>query len=122
MLKKAKNILALFFLLAIIFLVAYAYLWFDWNPSFSYQEGYLQKLSKKGFACKTWEGELVMEPEFGTQRKFQFSVRDEDIAKKVQENIGMPVHLEYQIHHGITFFGCIGDTLNFVTGISRKPE
>ena len=122
MLKKAKNILAFLCLLAIVFSVGYAYLWLDWNPVFSYQEGYLQKLSKKGFICKTWEGELVVEPDLGIKRKFQFSIRDDDVARKVQEHLGSPVHLEYQIHHGITFFGCLGDTLNFATGVTRKSE
>lgn len=119
MLKTLRNIFIIIPLLGVFFISAYVYLLIHEKATPSYQEGYLQKLSKKGFICKTWEGELGIDPELGLQRKFLFSIRDDDVARKVQEHIGKPVHLEYQVLQGIRLFGCLGDTPNIVTGITH---
>lgn len=120
--KHAKNIAAILCPLLMLLVLAYGYFWHDWKPTFGSQSGYLQKLSKKGFICKTWEGEMAAEngPE-GEQKKFLFSIRDDEVAQQVHAGIGMPVHLEFQIHKGVTYFGCLGDTIYMVTKVVRRP-
>ncbi len=56
--------------------------------SFSYSKGervgFVQKLSKKGWFCKTNEGELAMVNIEGQQaEKFYFTVRDDAVVQKI---------------------------------------
>ena len=51
--------------------------------------GILEKLSKKGWFCKTWEGELAMTTVPGTAPQiFQFSVRDDATAHRIEQAAG----------------------------------
>src|SRR6476646_9803780 len=51
--------------------------------------GYVQKLSKKGWLCKTWEGELAMANLPGTMPEiFRFSVRSDSVASLIEQNVG----------------------------------
>src|SRR3954452_6670025 len=78
--------------------------------------GFLQKLSKRGWICKTWEGDLQLTaipgaaPEF-----FAFSVRSDSIATVLNALAGRQVVLTYAQHKGIPG-SCFGDTEYFVTG------
>ena len=46
--------------------------------------GFVQKLSKKGWICKTWEGELNMVVLQGAiPDKFYFTVRDDGVADQI---------------------------------------
>src|ERR1700716_3398702 len=52
--------------------------------------GYVQKLSKKGWLCKTWEGELAMVnlPGSVTPQIFAFTVRNDSIASILEQDMG----------------------------------
>jgi hypothetical protein len=79
--------------------------------------GYVQKLSKKGWLCKTWEGELAMANLPGTMPEiFRFSVRSDSIALLIDENIGKRVSLSYEQHRGVPT-SCFGETEYFVTRV-----
>jgi hypothetical protein len=79
--------------------------------------GYLQKLSKKGWICPTWEGELAMATMPGVVPEiFSFSIRDETIAAKVNELQGRRVALEYAQKKGVPT-KCFGESEYFVTGV-----
>ncbi len=79
--------------------------------------GYLQKLSKKGWICKTWEGELAMATLPGVVPEvFSFSIRDEALAAKVNELQGRRVALEYSQKKGVPS-KCFGESQYFVTGV-----
>lgn len=89
------------------------------NYSFSegYRAGNVLKLSKRGWICKTWEGELSMAPVSGVvPEKWEFSVRDDSIARRIQELQGQQVQLDYEEHKGVPT-GCFGDTRYFVVGV-----
>jgi len=76
----------------------------------------VQKLSRKGWIIKTWEGELAMVNLPGTQPEiFHFTVRDDDAVKQVQSGLGQRVILTYEEHKGLpgTLFG---ETSYFVVG------
>jgi hypothetical protein len=90
---------------------------------FSYSKGervgFVQKLSKKGWVCKTNEGELAMVNVAGQQaEKWVFTVRDDAVAKKIEALDGHRVALTYEEHRGIPS-SCFGDTPYFVTDVNE---
>ncbi len=91
--------------------------------SFSYSKGervgFVQKLSKKGWFCKTNEGELAMVNIEGQQaEKFYFTVRDDAVVQKIESFAGHRVTLEYEEHKGIPS-SCFGETPYFVVGVAE---
>ena len=79
--------------------------------------GYVQKLSKKGWMCKTWEGELAMANLPGTLPEiFRFTVRSDSIASEINKNVGKRVSLTYEQHKGVPT-SCFGETEYFVTAV-----
>jgi hypothetical protein len=77
----------------------------------------VQKLSIKGWVCKTWEGELALVTMPGTvAEKFFFSVRNEAIAEQINHSIGRRVSLDYEEHVGVPS-SCFGETGHFITGV-----
>jgi hypothetical protein len=90
--------------------------------SWSYSEaghraGYLQKLSHKGWLCKTWEGELAMVNQPGAaQERFPFTVRSDSIAQVMSRMMGSRVSITYEQHKGVPG-SCFGDTEYFVVGV-----
>src|ERR1041385_3320364 len=54
--------------------------------------GFLQKVSKKGWLCKTWEGELQLTAIPGsTPEMFTFSTRSDSIATELNRLAGQRV-------------------------------
>lgn len=79
--------------------------------------GYVQKLSKKGWVCPTWEGELAMSSIPGSAPQiFLFSVRSDAVAKKLNVLQGKRVAIEYAQHRGVPS-SCFGETEYHVTNV-----
>ncbi|HYD53297.1 MAG TPA: hypothetical protein VEA99_11740 [Gemmatimonadaceae bacterium] len=79
--------------------------------------GHVLKLSSKGWVCKTWEGELAMSNVPGSMpEKWEFTVRDDSVARRIQDLQGQPVQLTYEEHKGVPT-ACFGDTRYFVTEV-----
>jgi hypothetical protein len=98
--------------------VLYTWAALTWVYSSGERAGYVQKLSEKGWVCKTYEGELILVSMPGTQaEKFFFTVRDKTVAKKIDDTVGKRVRLVYEEHKGLPS-SCFGDTAYFVTDIS----
>jgi hypothetical protein len=101
-------------------------LWAVITLSYSYstgdRAGYIQKFSKKGWICKTWEGELAMTTVPGTAPQlFEFSVRDDSIAAVIEEIMRTRegrVSLSYEQHKGVPT-DCFGETDYFV--VQARP-
>jgi hypothetical protein len=96
-------------------------IWSGITLSFSYSSGervgYVQKLSRKGWLCKTWEGELQMSNIPGSAPLlFQFSVRSDSVAHAIQAAEGRRVSLSYEQHVGVPS-DCFGETEYFVNGV-----
>ena len=90
--------------------------------AFSYSEGeragILQKFSRKGWVCKTYEGELAMSIVPGvTPTIWEFSVRDDRVVPGLSAAIGRRVVLYYREHRGIPT-NCFGHTPYFVDSVS----
>lgn len=105
-------------LLLVLPMAAFA-LWVTIALNFSYasgeRAGFVQKLSNKGWVCKTWEGELALAngpnvmPEI-----FRFTVRDDQVAQTINNSLGKQVKLSYEQHKGVPT-QCFGETEYFVT-------
>ena len=103
--------------LLIALAVGYTWLTLTWNYSEGERAGYVQKFSRKGWLCKTWEGELAMVALPGTlAEKFPFTVRDETVAEKINKTMGKRVAVVYQQHVGVPTT-CFGETDHFVVDV-----
>jgi len=104
-------------LLPLLGLAAYLWLVLSWSFSSGERAGYVQKLSRKGWVCKTWEGEMALVSMPGTvAEKFPFTVRSEAIARQINDSIGAKVALTYEQHIGVPT-SCFGETGYFVTAV-----
>lgn len=102
--------------LAMWTLIALAYTYSEGDRA-----GFVQKFSKKGWVCKTWEGELSMVNIPGqAQERWFFSVRSDSVAQVLQESLGKKVSLHYEEKRGLPTT-CFGDTDYFVTGVREIP-
>jgi hypothetical protein len=100
------------------------YTTFTLNFSYSKGErvGFVQKLSKRGWVCKTWEGDLAMVNMAGQQAQmFTFTVPKDDVAKQIESYAGHRVVLEYEEHKGIPS-NCFGDTQYFIVGVKETKD
>lgn len=96
-----------------------AWVWMTLNFSYSNGEraGQLQKISRKGWVCKTWEGEINMPTQAGMPPQvFTFSVRDEAVAAQLLKAAGQRVSLSYDQHVGVPT-SCFGETEYFITRV-----
>ena len=93
----------------------------SWSYSEGNRVGYLQKLSRRGWLCKTWEGELQLSNIPGSAPiLFQFTIRSDSIAKVLENAGGKQIQLFYEQHVGVPT-RCFGDTEYFVVGVRTLP-
>jgi hypothetical protein len=112
------SIVGLLVAVAVIFGI-YIKLALTWSYSTGERAGFLQKISDKGWVCKTWEGELSLVALPGAApEKFFFTVRDADVAKRVNAAVGKRVALTYEQHMGLPN-SCFGETEYFVVGVKE---
>ena len=119
--KRATAIL-LSALAALVVLFA-LYTWFtlSWSYSEGERAGYLQKFSKKGWLCKTWEGEILLSSMPGAiPERFAFTVRDDAVVKQLQNAMGQRVQISYEQHVGVPS-SCFGETEYFATKAGIGP-
>jgi hypothetical protein len=119
MTKSSRIVLYFIALVAATLLVFVAYTWAMLHISYSDGEraGYLQKFSTRGWICKTWEGEILLTSMPGAiPEKFEFSVRDENVAKQLTAATGKRVVLSYSQHKGVPT-QCFGETEYYITKV-----
>lgn len=118
------GLLALVLILIVPALVFGAWAWVTLNYSYSKGDraGYVQKLSRKGWLCKTWEGELAMVNLPGAMPEiFRFSVRNDSVAHLLQKNIGKRVSIAYEEHRGVPT-SCFAETPYYITNMRILGE
>jgi hypothetical protein len=109
-------------LVAIALVAGYFFVVLNWNYSTGERAGWVQKFSKKGWLCKTWEGELALVRMAGTaQEKFLFTVWDDAVAEQINRSMGKRVSLHYEEKVGLPTT-CFGETRHFVTGIKAVED
>ena len=119
--KRNKLVIALLVLLLVPAVIIALWIWVALGYTYASGEraGYIQKISKKGWVCKTWEGELAMANLPGTMPQiFGFTVRSDSIANLLEKDIGKQVSITYEQHRGIPTT-CFGETEYFVTRVQR---
>ncbi len=121
---KSSLIRALLIFLALLVLLPL--LWtlaaLNWSYADGERAGYVQKFSRKGWLCKTWEGEIAMVTMPGAiPEKFEFTVRDEGVVQQINALAGQRVVLHYRQHKFIPTT-CFGETEYFVDGVREVRE
>ena len=110
-------VLLLLLAAAVAAFVLYTFFVLHWSYSEGERAGILQKFSRKGWVCKTWEGELAMSIVPGvTPTIWDFSVRDGRVAEAMNAAVGKRVTLHYKEHRGVPT-SCFGETSYFVDGV-----
>ncbi|MDO8652385.1 MAG: hypothetical protein Q7R66_09365 [Undibacterium sp.] len=107
-------------LLVLILLVTAYFAWaLNWSYSSGERAGWIQKLSNKGWLCKTWEGELALVslPGSATVEKFLFTVHDDVVAAEIAKVMGRRVTLHYEEKVGLPTT-CFGETRHYVTKVT----
>jgi len=119
--KRNRALIILLVILLVPTVIIALWIWVALGYTYSTGDraGYIQKISKKGWLCKTWEGEIAMANLPGTMPQiFSFTVRNDSIARILEENAGKQVSLTYEQHRGIPT-SCFGETEYFVTKVHR---
>jgi hypothetical protein len=115
--RKAKWIIAGVIVAPILVFALYTWSALTWSYSEGERAGYVQKFSRKGWICKTWEGELAMVNIPGSlSEKFLFTVRDDKVADYINASLGKRVALKYEQHRGVPTT-CFGETDYFVNAV-----
>ncbi|HXQ29913.1 MAG TPA: hypothetical protein VN848_11685 [Gemmatimonadales bacterium] len=115
--RKWKLVLVGGVAVPVLLFAAYTALALTWTYSSGERAGYVQKFSKKGWLCKTWEGELAIMALPGTiPEKFYFTVRDDSVAALVTQSMGKRVAVTYRQHVGVPT-SCFGETEYYVVGV-----
>lgn len=105
-------------------LIGGAWTWFtlSWSYSEGERAGVLQKFSRKGWICKTYEGELALYIVSGVAPQiWHFSTRDEELAKQLSSNVGRPVRVHYSEHRGVPG-NCFAETPYFAESFTLIAE
>jgi hypothetical protein len=112
-----KITLLLVLLVPLFLFAAWAAITLNYAFSTGERAGFAQKLSHRGWVCKTWEGELAMVNLPGAMPEiFRFSVRNDSIARLLERNLGKRVSLSYEQHRGVPT-SCFGETEYYITNV-----
>jgi len=115
----------LFFWLVIVPLLLIAgYFWavLKWSYSSGERAGWVQQFSKRGWLCKTWEGEMAMVTMPGSSpEKFYFTVWDDAVAEQINRVMGKRVTLHYDQKVGLPT-SCFGETRHIVSAVKAVEE
>jgi len=104
-------------LLPVLFVTFYTVVVLNFDYSEGNRAGYLQKFSRKGWLCKTYEGELAVTSVPGVAPTiWEFSVRDKEVAQQLTNASGKRVVLFYEEHRGVPT-KCFGATNYFVDSV-----
>lgn len=111
------KVLVVVVVLAAAALAGFTWLTLHWSYAQGERAGYVQKLSRKGWLCKTWEGEMAMVTMPGTvAEKFIFTVPSDAVAAKLNASVGKRMALHYEQHRWVPS-SCFGDTEYFITDL-----
>jgi hypothetical protein len=112
-----KTLVAALVLVPAAVFALWAAITLNYTYSTGERAGYVQKVSRKGWICKTWEGVLYTDIAKGFRSdSFSFTVRDDSLARVIEELSGKKVALRYDQHVGVPT-SCFGETEYFVKGV-----
>ena len=116
------------FKILLLVIIVGAGLWTWLTLAWAYAEGeragVLQKFVRRGWVCKTQEGEIALFYGGGqymgagiSPQLWDFSVRDKSVSAQLSQAVGHRVQLHYTEHPGIPT-PCFGETRFFVDKVS----
>ncbi|MGO8857250.1 MAG: hypothetical protein ACLQO1_16290 [Steroidobacteraceae bacterium] len=124
--RRLMRRLALLILLVLVGLGLWTWLTLSWAYSDGERAGVLQKFSRKGWVCKTYEGEIAFYYGGGqylapgaSPQMWEFSVRDKTVAAQLNKAVGHRVQLHYTEHRGIPT-SCFAETRYFVDRVTDE--
>ena len=126
--RGSRGRLGRWFLSVLLLIVVGGALWTWLTLSWSYAEGeragVLQKFVRRGWLCKTQEGEIALYYGGGqymgagiSPQLWDFSVRDKSVTDALSQAVGHRVQLHYTEHPGIPTT-CFGETRYFVDRVT----
>jgi hypothetical protein len=111
-------------LLVIVGSGLWTWLTLAWAYAEGERAGVLQKFVRRGWVCKTNEGEIALYYGGGqylgpgtSAQLWDFSVRDKSVAQQLSKAVGRRVQLHYTEHPGIPT-SCFADTRYFVDKVT----
>jgi hypothetical protein len=122
--ERGIGVLHLLLGLLLVAALITGYLWvaLSWSYSSGERAGWVQKFSKKGWICKTWEGEMAMVSMPGsTTEKFAFTVWEDAAAQEINRFMGRRLTLHYEQKVGLPT-SCFGETRYYVTKVTLVEE
>jgi hypothetical protein len=116
---RVRTIILLIVLIPVVVVALWVWVALGYTYASGERAGYVQKISKKGWLCKTWEGELAMANLPGTMPQiFSFTVRNDSIANVLEQTIGKQVSVTYEQLRGLPT-SCFGETEYFISRVNR---
>ena len=107
------RVISIVIAVVVLGLAAWTFFTLSWAYSEGERAGVLQKFSKKGWVCKTYEGELALYVVGGVAPQiWHFSTRDEDVAEQLLKSVGKQVRVHYTEHKGVPT-NCFAETPYF---------
>ena len=120
--RRWPVVVATLLLVPLLLFGIYTFFVVSWSYSEGERAGTLQKFSRKGWLCKTWEGELALYVVGGVAPQiWYFTVRDESIVRNMSNAVGQKVQLHYSEHRGVPT-DCFGDTPYWVDQVKVVQE
>ena len=120
--SRGMRIVVILMLLVIGAAALWTWLTLSWAYSDGERAGVLQKFSRKGWICKTQEGELAQYVVAGVSPQiWLFSVRDHAVGEQLDKAVGQRVQLHYTEHPGVPT-GCFADTRYFVDRVTIQGD
>jgi hypothetical protein len=120
--RRLRRAIWICVVLGALLTAAYLALVVRFSYSSGERAGYVQKFSRKGWVCKTWEGELAMANLPGAMPEvFAFTVWDDGVAARLNGLMGQRVVLHYKEKVGLPT-SCFGDTRHIVDDVRSVAQ
>ena len=122
--QRGIGVIRVLLILVLLVGLGAGYFWamLKWSYATGERAGWVQKFSRKGWFCKTWEGEMAMVSLPGsTAEKFLFTVREPEVPEQINKAMGKRVTLHYEQKVGLPT-SCFGETRYYVTGVTLVEE
>ncbi|MBP2646421.1 MAG: hypothetical protein H6Q77_45 [Gemmatimonadetes bacterium] len=120
--RRWPVVVATLLVVPLLLFAIYTFFVVSWSYSDGERSGTLQKFSRKGWLCKTYEGELAQYVVGGVAPQiWYFTVRDETLVRQMSDAVGQNVQVHYSEHRGVPT-NCFGDTPYWVDQVKAIPK
>lgn len=120
--RRWPVVVATLLVVPLLLFAIYTFFVVSWSYSDGERSGTLQKFSRKGWLCKTYEGELAQYVVGGVAPQiWYFTVRDETLVRQMSDAVGQNVQVHYSEHRGVPT-DCFGDTPYWVDQVKVIPK